>query len=818
MKTNLIFLFLLFLITYKVTSQEATIKGRVTDEQGKPIENVTVTHSKYGTSTNSKGEYQLQVPPGNSIEIKFSHLSLKTYSRIVSIRKGKTLEFSPKLQIKTEEIDELILKDDKDEVKGVVNIEAEIVKDMPSITGGVEGVLRTLPGVNFNNELSSQYNVRGGSFDENLVYVNGVEVYRPFLVRSGAQEGLSFVNPNLTQNIEFSAGGFPAKYGDKLSSVLDITYKKPSEFSVGIEASLLGASLTLGGASKNSKLKGIIGGRYRNTSLILNTSDENSNFKPNYTDVQGYLSYDISTRFTLDFLGTYSLNKYKYTPISRQTNFGGLSNPRALVVNYRGKEEDKYETVFGALTGIYRVNDDFTLNFTTSAYNTHEQEYFDILAFYGIGDVNTDLGSEDFGNIDFIQSIGTQLDHARNNLTAKIANASVKGTIRKNTNLIEFGIKYQYEQFKDRIIEWQVIDSAGFSLRPPNVQPRNDEPYTPYTGPIIPYTNVRATNNVITNRISGYGQWSKKTSIKDNIVWFNIGLRAQHWTVDPVGIKSESQFLLSPRGKFTIKPNWKNETFFRLSAGYYQQPPFYREMRDSLGVVHPEVKAQKSLNIVVGYDYTLQIWDRPFKIVAEAYYKKLSDVNPFTIDNVKIRYRAKNNAIAYARGIDFRLNGEFVPGTESWLSIGYLETKENIEDRGYISRPTDQRLKFAILFQDYVPKIPQLKFYLNLVYNTGVPGGSPSYADPYLYQNRLKDYFRSDIGISYVIVDSQNPAKKKWQEVFKDFSVGLELYNMFDTQNSITNTWVKDISSNQYVGIPNYLSGRVLNIMFAMRF
>jgi len=818
LKTNLIFLFLLLLITNQVISQEATIRGKVFDNQGNPIENVAITHGDYGTSTNAKGEYSMQLPSGNSIEIKFSHISFKTYSRRVRIQKGKTLEFSPKLQVKREEIDEVIIKEDKEEVEGVVKIEAEIVKDLPSITGGIENVLRTLPGVNFNNELSSQYNVRGGSFEENLVYVNGIEVYRPFLVRSGAQEGLSFLNPNLTKDIEFSAGGFSAKYGDKLSSALDITYKKPKEFSVALEASLLGAAVTLGGASKNQKLKGILGARYRNTSLIFNNSDINANFSPNYTDVQGYLSYDISKRFTLDFLGTYSLNKYNYTPISRQTNFGGINNPQSLVVNYRGREEDKYETLFGALTGIYRVNDNFTLNFTASTYNTHEQEYFDILAFYGIGEVNTDLGSENFGDVDFIQSIGTQLDHARNNLNAKIANASIKGTVRKNSNLIEFGIKYQYEQFKDQIIEWQVIDSAGFSLRPPYLQPKNDEPYSPYTEPIIPYLSVRALNNVVTNRISGYGQWSKKTSIKDNIVWFNIGLRAQYWTVDPVGIKPESQYLLSPRGKFTIKPNWKNETFFRVSAGYYQQPAFYREMRDSLGVVHPEVKAQKSLNIVVGYDYTLQMWGRPFKIVAEAYYKKLNDVNPFTIDNVKIRYRARNNAIAYATGIDFRLNGEFVPGTESWLSVGYLVTKENIDGRGYISRPTDQRLKFAILFQDYVPKIPQLKMYLNLVYNTGVPGGSPSYADPYLYQNRLKDYFRSDIGISYVIVDSQNPPKRKWQETFKDFSVGLELYNMFDVQNSITNTWVKDISSNQYVAIPNYLSGRILNVKFAMRF
>ncbi|MCF6297134.1 MAG: TonB-dependent receptor [Flavobacteriaceae bacterium] len=818
MKANLIFLFFFTIGTNIATAQTGTIEGKVLDKDGNPIENVSITYNQLGTTTNIQGEYTLSVPSGKSIQIKYSHLSYKTYTRKVNIPKGRTLQFSLKLQVKTEKIDEVIIIDERKSIKGITTIKKDIINNLPSANGGVEGVLKTLPGVSFNNELSTQYNVRGGSFDENLVYINGVEIYRPFLVRSGQQEGLSFVNPNLTQNVEFSAGGFQSKYGDKLSSVLDITYRKPTDFGVAIEASLLGASATIEGVSKNKKLKGIVGGRYRDNSLFVNSKDINSNYDPNFTDIQTYLSYDFSEKFTLDFLGSYSLNNYNFTPFSQQTNFGTVTNPLALVVNYRGTEKDRYETVFGALSGIYKVTDDLTLNLTTSTYNTKEQEYFDILAFYGIGEVNTDFGSDNFGNVDFIQAIGSQLDHARNNIDAQISNISLKATLRKETNLFEFGAKYQYENIKDRIIEWQVIDSARFSIRPTYLYPKNDEPYTPYSGPIVLYNNVRADNNIQINRISGFAQWSKKLFVKEHTIWYNIGVRAQQWTISGENIMSKKHFIVSPRAQFTVKPNWDKDMLFRISGGLYHQPPFYRELRDSIGIVHPEVKAQKSIHLVLGNDYSFKMWGRPFKLTTEAYYKKLSDVNPFTIENVRIRYKAKNNAVAYATGFDMRLNGEFVPGTESWFSIGYLNTKENIDNRGYISRPTDQRLKFAILFQDYVPSIPALKMYLNMVYNTGVPGGSPSYADPYIFQNRLKDYFRADVGISYVFVDFQNAAKVKWQKKFKELSAGIELFNMFDVQNTITNTWVRDVSSNRSIGIPNFLSGRVLNVKIAMKF
>lgn len=818
MKTIFIFFFISTAFINLAIAQTAVIKGKVMDSEGNGIENVSVTYLNSGTTTNETGEYSLSIPSEIKIEINFRHISYEKYSKNVRISNGKTLQFSPKLKIKMEDIDEVIIKDERATAEGIIKIKEETIKNLPSANSGIEGVLKTLPGVSFNNELSTQYNVRGGSFDENLVYVNGVEVYRPFLVRSGQQEGLSFVNPSLTQNVEFSSGGFQAKYGDKLSSVLDITYRKPENFSLSLDASFLGASGTVEGISKNKKLKGILGARYRNNSLIVNSNDVESNFKPNFTDIQTYLSYDISSKFSLDFLGTYSINNYNFTPTSRKSNFGTIFNPLSLVVTYNGQEKDRYETIFGALSGIYMANDNLTFKLTTSIFNTKEQEYFDILAHYGIGEVNSDFSSNDFGDVTFVQSLGSQLDHGRNNLDAQISNINLNATLRKNADLFEFGIKYQQENIKDQIIEWQVIDSAGFSLRPPYLTPKNDEPYTPYSGPIVPYTNVRATNNITINRISGFAQWSKKSEIADHTVWYNLGIRSQYWNIKGESIEKDNHTIISPRGQFSIKPNWDKDMIFRISGGYYQQAPFYRELRDSLGVVHPEVEAQQSIHVVIGNDYSLSIWNRPFKLVSEVYYKRLANVNPFTIDNVRIRYEAKNNAIAYATGFDVRLNGEFVPGTESWFSFGYLQTKENIDGRGYISRQTDQRLKFAILFQDYVPTMPKLKMYLNMVYNTGVPGGSPSYADPYLYQNRLKDYFRSDIGISYVFVDTHNPAIQKWQEIFKELSTGIELFNMFDVQNSITNTWVKDISSNRSIGIPNYLSGRVLNLKIAMKF
>lgn len=818
MKKTIQFTLLLILVCFNLSAQKGTIEGIVKDRNGDPIEDVSVAYEKTGVATNSKGEYSISVDPNTNITLRFSHLAFETFTKTFRVPKGKTLRFSPKLFQKTEELIEVDIKNRNNDAMGIVTVDLPKVSKIPGANSGIENILMTLPGVNNNNELSTQYNVRGGNFDENLVYVNGIEVYRPFLVRSGQQEGLSFVNSNMTQNVNFSAGGFQAKYGDRLSSVLDITYRIPRDFGAQVNLNLLGGSATVEGKMLNNKLSAIVGVRYRDNSLLVNSKDTETNYTPKFADVQAYLSYDFGKRFRLDFLGNYSQNDYNYTPISRRTKFGTLAEPLELIVFYQGQEKDSYTTLFGALKGTYLVNDNLELSLTTSSYNTQEAEHYDILASYNLGEVDSNIASESFGDVEFSEGIGSQLNHARNNLDALISNIHLKATYKNNGNQLDFGLKYQMEDIRDRLIEWEVIDSAGFAVRPPN-HISNNQPYEPYEGEIIPYQNVRAFNDVRINRIEAFAQWSKKEEWGTNEVWYNIGIRAQNWKVSGSTINStNSQTTISPRGQFAIKPDWDKDMIFRLATGIYNQPPFYKELRDSLGVVQPEVKAQKSYHVVLGNDYSFDVWNRPFKLVSEIYYKHLTDVNPYTINNVRIRYAAKNNAVAYATGIDLRMNGEFVPGTESWISMGLMSTKENIDNKGYIARPTDQRFKMAILFQDYVPTIPDLKMYLNLVFNTGLPGGSPSYADPYKYQNRLNSYKRADIGISYVLVDANKQFDVGFLKSFKELSFGVEIFNMFDVQNSITNTWVRDVYSKQSYGIPNYMTSRVFNVKLDMKF
>lgn len=813
------FLTLLFILTSFISfAQSASVKGRVTDKNNKPIEGVAITFGKKGTTTDKTGFYSLKVPEYTRVTLTFSHVAYATITKRVSVLHNRTVIFSPKMQLKTENIDAVVLKNKKKAAQGITKIKAKIIRKIPGANAGVENVLKTLPGVNSNNELSTQYNVRGGNFDENLVYVNGIEVYRPFLIRSGKQEGLSFINPFLTRNINFSAGGFQAKYGDKMSSVLDITYKRPQQFALNVNASFLGANLTYEDLLYNNRLSVLLGARYRNTSLLVNSGENSGNFKPNFTDLQSYFSFIVSDKLVVDFLGNLSLNNYIDEPVTRISNFGTIANPVALVVNYEGKEKDQYLTVFGALKATYKYNDNLTFNLISSAYNTQEEEYFDTFAFYSLGDVNADFGSDNFGNVENAVAIGSQLNHARNDLDALITNIQLKGSYLKNNTHIEVGLKYQHEDIKDRLIEWEVIDSAGFSIRPPHFIPKNDQPYEAYNGPIVPFISVSATNAIQIDRIMGYAQYSKVDYINDNKIWYNFGLRAQQWQVKGKGISSQSQTIVSPRAQFAIKPDWDKDMLFRVATGIYQQPPFYRELRDSLGTVKPAVKAQKSFHFVLGNDYSFKMFGRPFKLVTELYYKKMTQVNSFTVENVRIRYRANNDAKAYATGLDVRLNGEFVPGTESWISFGYLNTKENLDNRGYIARPTDQRLKFAILFQDYVPNYPNLKMYMNLVYNTGVPGGSPSFADPYLFQSRLPDYKRADIGISYELLEGKRPSRYFRNSRAKQMSVGFEIFNLFDVQNTISNTWVRDASSKLSFAVPNRLTGRVFNIKMNVSF
>jgi len=815
-----LFLFITTILNAQ-TNETATIGGVILDEFDEPVANANISYQGKSTTSNSDGSYVLVVPANKKVTLVFSHISLKRITATIELQSNENFLFNPVMNSNAEQLNDVVITSSKRRVSGITSLDPETIRKIPGANAGVENLLKLLPGVNSNNELSSQYAVRGGNYDENLVYVNEIEIYRPFLIRSGQQEGLSFTNSDMIQVVDFSAGGFQAKYGDKLSSVLDITYRKPNKFRAAFEASFLGGSAAIDLVSKNRKWSAITGVRYRDNSLLVNSQETETNFRPTFVDVQTNINFNPNKKWNFSFLGNISQNKYNYQPLTRQTNFGTLSEPIALQVFYEGQEDDRYETLFGAIKTTYIANENTSYKVIASAYHTQEQEHFDIDASYFLGEVDSNIGSETFGDVTFSRGIGSQLNHGRNDLDAVIVNAEIKGNHNtKRKFQIDWGVKYTHESIRDRIVEWEVIDSAGFSINNPILDlPVNDQPYNPYVGPLVPFQNIRATNFVNIDRLSGFLQSSTKTTLGTSDVWINFGVRAQNWIVSGDKISNaKSQTVISPRAQFSIRPDWEKDMIFRFSGGFYYQPPFYRELRDTNGAVQPNVKAQQSIHFVASNDYNFKLWKRPFKLVSEAYYKSMDDVNTYTLENVRIRYRANNNAEAYAYGLDMRLNGEFVPGTESWFSFGYLKTEENQDGRGFIARPTDQRLKFGILFQDYMPVLPNLKLYLNLVYNTGLPGGSPSYADVYQYQSRLRDYRRADIGFSYVFTEKNNERPDKhWLKKFDDLSLGFEVFNLFDNQNAITNTWVRDAFTKNQYGIPNFMTTRVFNLKLTAR-
>lgn len=811
-----------FLVLYQcqLQAQNATITGVVFDEQNNPLSNVNITTRSDGTFTDSTGYYVLRITADIETEIFFSHIGHKQIIlENLILTTNETYEFNPVMKADAIQVDGVtVTPTGEKNTEGITTIPPEVVRQIPGANAGVENILKLLPGVSSNNELSTQYSVRGGNYDENLVYVNEIEVYRPFLIRSAQQEGLSFINSDLIQNIKFSAGGFQAKYGDKLSSVLDITYKNPTDFEAQLDVSFLGASAAVETVSYDKSFTSVSGIRYRNNALLVNSQQTNTNFNPTFFDVQSYSTYRFSKKFHLSFLGSLSINDYQNEPLDRQTNFGTLSAPRALVVSYEGEEKNRYDTALGAFKANYFVNDNTTLKLITSLYHTVEDERSDVIAEYALGEVDTNLGSATLGEVTSSKGIGSQFNRARNKLDALIFNLAHKGQHTRGEKTYEWGAKYTHEDIRDALRESEFIDSAGFAVRPPLPEFINNQPEEPFEGDLVPFESLIAKNTVKTNRFSAFAQFSERKNLNGNALYYNFGIRAHHWTISGAGVDNVSQTVLSPRAQMAIKPDWNRDILFRFSTGVYQQPPFYRELRDATGTIRPEVKAQRATHFVLGSEYSFSLWERPFNLTSEVYYKLLDNVNPYTLEDVRIRYAATNNANAYVYGAELRLNGAFVPGTESWVSLGYLKTEENIDGRGYISRPTDQRLKFGILFQDYVPDIPDLKMYLNLVYNTGVPGGSPSYADPYIFQNRLRDYRRADLGISYIFAnEGKKHPRGHWLNELKHLSLGFEVFNLFNNQNSITNTWVRDADSKQQFAIPNFMTSRVLNLRMKIR-
>ena len=811
------FVLILFcLVPFCFFSQDAIITGLILDEENFPIKDVNIQFDNKGSISDVDGYYKIEVESGKNINIVFTHINHKKLQITVNLSKNEILEFNPVLSTNFEQISEVILNTTRrEDLKSIQNIPPEKLRDIKGVQPGIENILKTLPGVSINNEMSTQYSVRGGNFDENLVYVNGIEIYRPFLIRSGQQEGLSFVNSEMTDDIKFSSGGFEAKYGDKMSSVLDIKYKSPDSNQYRINTSFLGGSFTSENVSKDKNISNILGLRYRDNSLLVNSKETNSNFKPSFFDLQNHLRLSINPRLSISTLTNFSLNRYNFKPLNRQTNFGTLDDPLALIIFYDGEEKDRYATFFNSISVDYKPNQRDTYTINSSFYNTTEKEYFDILAQYNLAEVNTNIGSEDLGEVEFSQGIGSQLNHARNDLNAQIFNIESKLKLIRKKNEFNFSFKFTKEDINDRIVEWEVIDSAGYLIDPPFITNISEQPYEANEGPIVPFQNIRSTIDTSIERIQFYSQWESESYINNNKIYYNLGVRAHNWSLnssEELSIDTKSKTVISPRFQIGYVPSWNSKMIFNLKYGIYYQPPFYKELRNFSGEINPSLKAQKSTHYVLSNEYTFDLWNRPFRLNSELYYKDLDDINTYTIDNVRIRYVANNNAFGYAYGLDLRLNGEFVKGTESWFSFGYLKTEENINDRGYISRPTDQRLKFGVLFQDYVPNMPNLKMFINLIYNTGLPGGSPSYADPYEYQNRLPDYKRADIGIMYFI--------KNAEKLFRveEFSIGMEIFNMFDIQNTITNTWVRDVYSKRQYSIPNYLSPRIFNLNMDIKF
>ncbi len=836
-----LFLWIFILVTSSLFSQNtATVFGKVTNIDNQPIEDVSISilgSSQSSTFTNAKGEFEYTIPADEEVIVVFYHLNFIQTQRKIKLANGEKLDISRKINSKELTITTVEITDGN-RFKDIIRLDPINITHIPTASQDFNAILFTLPGVSSRNELSSSYSVRGGNFDENLVYVNGIEVYRPFLTRSGQQEGLSFINADLVSSVLFSAGGFEAKYGDKMSSVLDVTYRKPRKFAGTVSGSLLGSNLHLEGSSKNYRFTWLFGARYKTNKYLLGKTDSKGDYKPFFADVQLYTTYDLTTNWELDFLGNYANNKYQFVPQNRETDFGTLDKALRLKIYFDGQEIDQFNTMMGALSAIYNNDkENVNLKFIGSAFHSKEKEAFDIQGQYFIGELETDFGKPNFGDVVTERGIGTYINHARTNLDAYVYSGEHKGTYTKGKKQLLWGVKYSNEQITDKLSEWKYVDSAGFSL------PTPAGPISDPSGVNIELQNVVKTKiNLFSNRVSGYLQGSLTKETKDTAtISATLGIRANYWDFN-------NQFLVGPRGTFGIKPNWKRDFLFKFSSGYYYQPAFYRELRSPDGVINNNIKAQTSIHFVLTSDYNFKAWKRPFKFIAEAYYKYLDNLIPYEVDNVRIRYSAKNNARGYATGIDLKVNGEFVSGLESWASLSVMQTQEDLKDDfyfdyynsdgkkivpgytansvatdsvryepGYIYRPTDQRVSFGLFFQDHMPKLPDLKMHLNLLFGTGVPFGAPG-SQRYQQVLRMPPYRRVDIGFSYQALKATRTVKpKSLGRLLKSVWISLEVFNLLGTNNTVSYIWVEDVTNRQYA-VPNYLTQRQLNLRTIIKF
>lgn len=819
-----VWLFCLLIPAFAYPQEYASVYGKITDERGRPLElvNVAISGLPGGAVTDKKGNYELKVPANREIIISISFVGYKKEVHELKLGPGESLEVNKILELTYTELPTVEVEDEQVRQTNLIRIDPKIASVIPSVSDGIPALLKTMPGVSSSNELSSQYSVRGGNFDENLVYVNDIEIYRPFLIRSGQQEGLSFVNSDLVSSVLFSAGGFDAKYGDKMSSVLDIQYKKPVDFGGSASLSLLGGSFHVEGVAMKRKFSYLLGVRHKTNTYLLKSLETKGDYKPSFTDVQTLLNFEVSKKVEISVLGNYSHNNYKLVPESRETDFGTFQEAKRLTIYFDGQEVDKYLTYLGGATLTYKPSKKTRLKLIASGYNSEESETYDILGQYWIGLLGNSLGDDSFGEVVETQGVGSYLNHARNRMNSEVFNIGHKGTTEYGNHLLQWGVKYQHEYVDDRMNEWVMIDSAGYSVpRPPDSVGYTDPSAQPYN-PFGIYEVINTSATISSNRYTAYVQNTWGIDPDSSRFTFTAGVRANYWDYN-------SQLLVSPRATLSFKPLWENDWLFRISAGMYYQPPFYRELKNLEGEINPELKAQSSFHVVAGGDWNFMAWDRPFKFVTEVYYKFLDNLVPYLVDNVRIRYYGTNNASGYAAGIDLKVNGEFVKGIESWASLSVMQTMEDIAgdtyvndegkvvEAGYIPRPADQRVNFSLFFQDYLPRNPSYKMSLTLIFGSGLPFGPPK-SEKYKHDLRMPPYRRVDIGFSKEIIgESARFSHKNPLRVFESLWLAAEVLNLLQVNNTVSYIWVTDVYGFQYA-VPNYLTPRQLNVKMIAKF
>lgn len=782
-------------------AENVKISGKVTDNADKPVEFATVriAGTAVGTNTDLKGLYSLSVAEKDTIDVVFSCIGFKTVSHKLLHPKGD-LTLNVRLYPDDVVLQEVEVTGFRNNINGMQSFDTESFKLSPDVSGGsVEAMLTTMPGVNSSNEMSSQYSVRGGSFDENSVYINGVEVYRPQLVRSGQQEGLSIINPDLVGNIKFSSGGFPARYADKMSSALDITYREPESFEGAVGLSLMGGNLALG--QNSGKFSQIHGLRLKKNNSILSSLETRGEYDPLYFDYQTNMSLKPNDKWTFNLLGNISINHFNFKPTDRETNFGTAEDTKHFKVYFDGEEKDKFETYLGSLTATYRRNRATTFSLGVSAFLTNELVSYDISGEYWLDQAGTG-GSEGVGGQ---LGVGKYMEHSRNRLKASVIQAALKGTTVVKRNNISYGIVYQRESFRDRTKEWEWRDSAGYSL-----------PTLPEGVHLI--YNLASRQDVSTNRMALYAEDAIYFDTNKAYMTLNAGVRLSYWDFN-------KEFLFSPRVNFSISPVEHNRWLFRAALGMYYQSPFYKEYREarsddygnSIVRLNRDIKSPRSIQFLIGTDYTFRAMNRPFKITAEAYYKNLANLISYEYDNLKINYSGVNDSKGYIMGLDFKLFGQFVAGSDSWLSFSLMKTQQDLNGKK-VPLPSDQRYSLGLYFTDYFPKFPKLKFSLKGVFSDGLTMTAPRVSRDKAYF-RAPAYKRVDIGVSYQLVGAPSDGVRPynfWRH-FKSIVIGLECFNLFDISNVSSYYWVTDVNNIQYA-VPNYLTRRQLNLRLSCEF